>query len=360
MTLRHIDQGERLTRVIVAPDLPLTEAIQRLDRAGLGVLLLVDDTGRLAGLLTDGDLRRALLSGNPLTGPCREIATVEPVSAAPDIEAADALELMDTARNFELNHLPLVDSVGCVTGLVLRSDMVADPGELGVAAVVMAGGLGTRLRPLTDDTPKPMLPVGGRPLMEHIIGQLRESGIRRVNITTHYRHDKIAEHFGDGGGFGVEIEYVSEERPLGTAGALSLLAARTEPLLVVNGDILTRVDFRAMLGFHRRQQAAFTVGVRRFAVDVPYGIVETEGPEVREITEKPRFEFLVNAGIYLLEPEIVRLIPADTRFEMNDLIGLAIAEGRRVVNFPIVEYWLDIGRPGDYAQAQADAENGRL
>jgi NDP-sugar pyrophosphorylase family protein len=224
----------------------------------------------------------------------------------------------------------------------------------------MAGGLGTRLRPLTDDTPKPMLPVGGRPLMEHIIGQLRESGIRRVNITTHYRHDKIAEHFGDGDGFGVEIEYVSEERPLGTAGALSLLAACAEPLLVVNGDILTRVDFRAMLGFHRRQEAAFTVGVRRFAVDVPYGIVETEGPEVREITEKPRFEFLVNAGIYLLEPEIVRLIPVDTRFEMNDLIGLAIAEGRRVVNFPIVEYWLDIGRPGDYAQAQADAENGRL
>ncbi len=360
MTLRHIDQEERLARVTVASELPISEAILRLDRAGLGVLLLVDDAGRLAALLTDGDLRRALLAGNPLTGPCLEIANPAPVTAPSDIEAADALELMDTARTFELNHLPLVDGAGRVAGLVLRSDMVADPGELGVAAVVMAGGLGMRLRPLTDDVPKPMLPVGGRPLMEHIIGQLRESGIRRVNITTHYHHDKIAEHFGDGGSFGVEIDYVSEDRPLGTAGALGLLAARDEPLLVVNGDILSRVDFRAMLGSHRRERAAFSVGVRRYEVDVPYGIVQSEGVEVREITEKPRFEFLVNAGIYLLEPEIVRLIPAGTRFEMNDLIGLAISEGRRVVSYPIVEYWLDIGRPGDYAQAQADAENGRL
>jgi dTDP-glucose pyrophosphorylase/CBS domain-containing protein len=360
MTLRHIDQGERLARVTVAPDLALNDAIQHLDRAGLGVLLLVDAAGRLAGLLTDGDLRRALLAGNPLTGPCSEIATAEPLVAPLDIEAADALELMDTARAYELNHLPLIDAGGRLAGLVLRSDMVADPGDLGVAAVVMAGGLGLRLRPLTDDTPKPMLLVGGRPLMEHIIGQLREAGIHRVNVTTHYRHDKIAEHFGDGGGFGVEIDYVSEDRPLGTAGALGLLAARDEPLLVVNGDILTRVDFRAMLGFHRREQAAFTVGVRRYAVDVPYGIVKSKGAEVQLITEKPRFEFLVNAGIYLLEPAIVRLIPAGERFEMNDLIGLAIAQGRRVVSFPIVEYWLDIGRPGDYAQAQADAENGRL
>ena len=266
---------------------------------------------------------------------------------------------MDGARSFEINHLPLVDGAGRLAGLVLRTDMVTDV-DLDLSAVVMAGGLGTRLRPLTEDMPKPMLPVGGRPLMEHLIEQLRQSGIRRVNITTHFQHDKIAGHFGDGGRFGVEIDYLSEDVPLGTAGALGLLPPQDTPLLVVNGDILTRVDFRAMLAFHRRQEAAFTVGVRRFGVDVPYGIVTCEGTDVREIVEKPRYEFLVNAGIYLLEPEILGLIPAGRRFDMNDLIAAAVAEGRRVVSFPILEYWLDVGQPGDYAQAQEDVEEGRL
>jgi dTDP-glucose pyrophosphorylase/CBS domain-containing protein len=359
MTLRHIDQQERLARVAVPAETPIGEAIQRLDRAGLGVLLLVDDGYRLVGLLTDGDLRRALLRGDPLSGPCSEIANLDPVRAALEISAAEALEIMDNARSFEINHLPLVDRDGRLAGLVLRTDMVSDV-DLDLSAVVMAGGLGTRLRPLTEDTPKPMLPVGGRPLMEHLIEQLRQSGIRRVNVTTHFQHDKIAGYFGDGGRFGVEIDYLSEDVPLGTAGALGRLPPQDTPLLVVNGDILTRVDFRAMLAFHRRQDAVFTVGVRRYGVDVPYGIVTCEGTDVREIVEKPRYEFLVNAGIYLLEPEILALIPPGRRFDMNDLIAAAVAEGRRVVSFPIVEYWLDVGQPGDYAKAQEDIEEGRL
>ncbi len=357
--LRQIDQQDRLSRVSIAPDTPLPEALRRLDRGGLGVLVLVDAERRVAGLLTDGDLRRALLAGDRLKGTCRDVATANPVTAPASIGAGEALVLMDTARPFEINQLPLVDDDGRLAGLLLRSDMVSDS-ELGVAAVVMAGGLGSRLRPLTDHTPKPMLPVGGRPLMEHIIGQLRQAGIRRVNVTTHYQQDKIAAHFGNGGGFGVDIEYVSEDRPLGTAGALGLLTPGDEPLLVMNGDILTRVDFRSMLAFHRREHAAFTVAVRRYEVEVPYGTVRSDGPEVREIIEKPHFEFLVNAGIYLLEREILELIPSGQRLEMTELIGLAIELGHRVVNYPIVEYWLDIGRPGDYEQAQQDAENGTL
>jgi len=175
------------------------------------VLVLVDGERRVAGLLTDGDLRRALLAGDQLTGTCRDVATRQPVTAPADIGPGEALALMDTARPFEINQLPLVDGDGRLAGLLLRSDMVSDA-ELGVAAVVMAGGLGTRLRPLTEHTPKPMLPIGGRPLMEHIIDQLRQAGIHRVNVTTHYQQDKIAAHFGDGADFGVDIEYVSEER----------------------------------------------------------------------------------------------------------------------------------------------------
>ena len=197
--LRQIDQQDRLSRVTIAPDTPLPEALRRLDRGGLGVLVLVDSERRVAGLLTDGDLRRALLAGDRLKGTCREVATANPVTAPATIGAGEALVLMDTARPFEINQLPLVDDDGRLAGLLLRSDMVSDS-ELGVAAVVMAGGLGSRLRPLTDHTPKPMLPVGGRPLMEHIIGQLRQAGIRRVNVTTHYQQDKIAAHFGNGGG----------------------------------------------------------------------------------------------------------------------------------------------------------------
>ncbi|MGO8683778.1 MAG: nucleotidyltransferase family protein [Thermoleophilia bacterium] len=359
MTLRQIDLDARLARVVTPPEMPISEAIQRLDRGGLGVLLLVRGDGTLAGLLTDGDLRRALINGDALTGPSEAIANHDPVVASPDISAADALRLMDTARSFEINQLPLVDADRRVTGLILRSDMVTQE-ELDLSAVVMAGGFGTRLRPLTADTPKPMLPIGGRPLMEHIIGQLQQAGVRTVSVATHFQHDKIADHFGDGHDFGVRIDYVSEDRPLGTAGALGLLERPTEPLLVINGDILTRVDFRSMLNFHRRQNAAFTVGVRRYDLEVPYGIVESEAAVVRTIVEKPHFEFLVNAGIYLLEPAVLDLIPRGQRFEMNDLIGRAIAEGQRVVSFPIVEYWLDIGRPGDYAKAQEDMENGRL
>jgi len=357
--LRDVDQAARLAEVVVPAETPIEAAIRRLDRGGLGVLLLVHDDGSLAALLTDGDLRRALLQGRPLAGPSVEIATRQPVVAAADISAADALRLMDTARPFHLNQLPLVDPGRRPVGLVLRTDMVTAD-DLGLPAVVMAGGLGSRLHPLTADTPKPMLPVGGRPVMEHVIDQLKQAGIRDVSITTHYLPEKIHEHFRDGEGFGVQIQYLSEERPLGTAGALSLLARPSGPILVVNGDIITRVDYRSMLRFHERQGAAFTVGVRRYELQVPYGIIEAEGAVVRSIVEKPHLEFMVNAAVYLLEPHILDLVPHGEHTDMNDLITRALEQGEKVVNYPILEYWLDIGRPDDYAQAQQDAERGEL
>lgn len=359
MTTRDIDHAARLARVVAAAGTPVEAALQQLDSGGLGVLLLVDEAGALAALLTDGDLRRALLAGRPLAGPSADIATRDPVVAPAAISAADALHVMDTARPFLLNQLPLVDDEHRPVGLILRSDMVT-PEELELSAVVMAGGFGTRLHPLTADMPKPMLPVGGQPIIEHIVKQLSESGIRNVSISTHFQHEKIADHLGDGGDFGVRIDYLSEEQPMGTAGALGMLEKPKEPILVINGDILTRVDFRSMLRFHRKHGAAFTVGVRRYDLEVPYGIIESDGPVVRSIVEKPHFEFLVNAAIYLLEPHVLELVPGDTRFDMNDLITKTIASGQTVVSYPIVEYWLDIGRPGDYAKAQEDMKEGRL
>lgn len=223
----------------------------------------------------------------------------------------------------------------------------------------MAGGYGTRLRPLTDDLPKPMLPVGTKPLLELIVEQLRVAGIRQVNVATHYRGEVITDHFKDGQDFGVEIRYVKEDQPLGTAGALSLLEESDEPLLVMNGDILTRVDFRAMLNFHREHNAELTVGVRQYEFRVPYGVVNTNGVDVTGISEKPVVRQFINAGIYLLNPLVRRVIPNGRPYDIPELIENLLKEKRCVVCFPIREYWLDIGKSDQYDQAKADMASGR-
>jgi NDP-sugar pyrophosphorylase family protein len=205
-----------------------------------------------------------------------------------------------------------------------------------------------------------MLPVGDRPLLERIIGQLRQAGIRRVNVSTCYLAEKIHAHFGDGHGLGVELNYVTEEKPLGTAGALGLLDRPDEPLLIINGDILTQMDFRAMLQFHEEHQAALTVGVRKYEVNVPFGVVTTNGPYVEALEEKPQYSFFVNAGVYLLEPGVVQFVTSGERLDMTDLIARLLAAGERVVSFPIIEYWLDVGSHSDYQRAQQDYQNGVL
>ena len=331
-------------------------AMEILDRTARGVVLAVDDEFHLLGTITDGDIRRGLLAGLSLNSPLKDILLrktasefAAPVTVRMDAQRIDILRLMDERS---VRHIPVLDDEGHVVDLV-TADQLA-PHKLLTQAVVMAGGFGSRLTPLTDQMPKPMLEVGDKPILEHIVGQLQQAGIRRLSVTTHYRPEVIEEHFGAGENFGLEIAYVNEDQPLGTAGALSLLAPCEEPMLVMNGDIMTRVDFRAMLAFHREHGADLTVGVRQYDMSVPYGVVRCDGAAVRAIEEKPVVNFLVNAGIYLIEPAAHRRIPSAQRFDMTDLIAKLTAEGRSVAAFPIVEYWLDIGRHGDFAQAQQD------
>ena len=255
-------------------------------------------------------------------------------------------------------HLPLVDGDGRVVNLLSRDDWL-EQDHLPLSAVIMAGGFGTRLRPLTNNLPKPLLPIGGRPIMELIVEQLRDAGIRQFIVTTHYLPEKIMKHFGDGRSFGIDITYISEDTPLGTAGALGLIEHPNRPLLVINGDILTKLDFRAMWSFHCAYKAALTVAVRQYEYQVPYGVMESEGPYLRGLSEKPRLNFLVNAGIYLLQPAVLRHIPVGQRFDMTDLIKLLLHSGQPVVNFPIIESWLDIGQHADYRQAQKDFQSER-
>jgi NDP-sugar pyrophosphorylase family protein len=261
-------------------------------------------------------------------------------------------------NELSIRQIPIVDTDKRVVDMAFLSDLVKDY-ELPLRAVIMAGGYGTRLRPLTDDTPKPMLPVGGRPILQHTIEQLKKSGVRRVDVTTHYKADVISDHFGDGHDFGLQMEYIHENSPLGTAGALREVDGWTEPLLVINGDILTEVNFRALLDYHREHKALLTVGVRQYQVQVPYGVVECEGPSITCISEKPKLSFLVNAGIYLLDPRVRSFIPNNQRCDMTDLILRLVQEKCAVVSFPIVEYWLDVGSLVDYEQAQRDANGGR-
>ena len=349
---------EDLAPYRVAPGTPLRAVIAQIDRGGEGLALVIDENQNLLGTVTDGDVRRGLLAGIELEQPVEALLEAgsprpyaAPITAPRDSSPVALLRLMGEHM---IRHVPLVDSSGRVSGLALLSRFLRQR-ELPLRAVIMAGGLGTRLRPLTEAMPKPMLPVGDRPLLERTIEQLGQAGIRNINITTHYRADQIEAHFGDGSSFGAEVHYSHEREPLGTAGALRQLELTGgEPLLVINGDVLTTVNYRAMLDFHREHRARLTMGVRRYAMRVPYGVVDCEGARVTAIREKPEFSFFVNAGIYLIEPEACQEIPANRRFDMTDLIERLRETGQSVVSFPIHEYWLDIGQLDDYERAQKD------
>jgi len=345
------------------PGEPLRAAALQMERNSAGIVLVVDGERRLLGTVTDGDLRRALLAGLTLETPLAEILQrkanspyVKPVTVRSGTSREEIIRLMEERS---IRHVPVVDAEGRVMEL-MTGDQLIPREAIPLQAVIMAGGYGRRLLPLTESTPKPMLHVGEQPLMELMIGQLREAGIHRVNVTTHFEQEKIRDYFGDGARFGVDLNYVSEERPLGTAGALRLLEARDEPLLILNGDILTKVDFRAMLDFHNEHHADLTVGVREYDFQVPYGVIETQGTRVIGVNEKPVYKFFVNAGIYLLQPALEEFIPSAERFDMTDLIEKLISGGRTVVSFPIMEYWLDIGRIADYERAQEDVKSGKF
>jgi dTDP-glucose pyrophosphorylase len=346
-----------LERLMIGPDGTLIEALHRIDTGAEGIALVVGDGGRLLGTLTDGDLRRATLAGLDMSS-VKVQKLLEghnrPVSAP---VGSSSVELMRLMKKHSVRHVPLLGPDGSVQELALLRELALED-ELPVTAVVMAGGKGTRMRPLTETVPKPMLPVGDRPVMEHVLEQLQKVGISHVSITTHYMPEAIEEHFGDGRRFGVEIDYVNEKEPLGTAGALGLLKSPKGPLLVINGDVLTQVNFRSMFSYHADNHADMTVGVRRFELQVPYGVVDMDESQVVRLDEKPTYRFFINAGVYLIEPAVLSLIKTDERLDATDLIDRLIEARKKVVGFPIHEYWLDIGRPDDYARANKEWKDG--
>jgi dTDP-glucose pyrophosphorylase/CBS domain-containing protein len=346
-----------LEKILIPVGASLRMAMACIDRGAKGIALVVDEQRYLIATLTDGDLRRAVLVGMNLDLPVTTLIAAlhaqgkgRPVTLPADSPRDAVIRSM---KSHSVRQIPLVDTQERVCGLAVLDELVEDP-QPPVKAVVMAGGYGKRLMPLTADTPKPLLRVGDKPLIQRLVQQLKQAGISKVNISTHYKAEQISECLGNGKEFGVDLVYVSERQPLGTAGGLSLVSGE-DPLLVVNGDILTALDFRALFNFHFEHAAEMTVAVREYGFQVPYGVVETNGVEVTGITEKPAVKFFVNAGIYLISPSARQLIPSGQPFDMPQLIDLLVKGGRRVISFPVWEYWLDIGRPGDYERAQQEA-----
>lgn len=333
----------------------LGTCIALINENGKRIALVVDDEQHLVGTITDGDIRRAILDNvnmdetiSVLLDKKEGTKYAQPVTAKVTDSTALHLQLM---QDHKITHLPLLDENLQVVGLVTLDQLVSKE-DVPVQAVVMAGGYGTRLRPLTENTPKVMLPVGGQPLMEIIVRQLQNAGINRVQLTVHHQSEQIIEHFGDGKEFGVHMTYVAEDRPLGTAGSLGMINHPEDTMLVINGDILTELDFSAMLAFHRETNSELTMAVQQYQLEVPYGVVEVESQSVLGISEKPIFNHFINAGIYLLEPSAIKLIPSGDRYDMTDLIQRLISENRQVAAFPIHEKWIDIGQHADYVEAQ--------
>jgi dTDP-glucose pyrophosphorylase len=338
-------------QIVVSSQTPLGEAIARVDATGMQLALVLNDDGHLDGVLSDGDVRRAILRGKSLATPVGEVMNVNPMVASADTPSDQLLSLM---RRHVIHHLPLLNKAGQVQDLVTLDDLIGAI-ERPNWVVLMAGGLGTRLRPLTEDCPKPMLPVGGKPILESILESFIEQGFRRFFLSVNYKAEVVRRHFGDGVKWGVQVEYLHESEPLGTAGALSLLPAKpTTPIVVMNGDLVTRAAFDNMLNFHGAQRALATMAVREYDFQVPYGVVRLDGTWIKGIEEKPVQKFFVNAGIYVLSPDALDFLPRNGLVDMPALFEHLVSVGQSVAAYPLREYWLDIGRIEEFERAQRE------
>ncbi|WP_428623814.1 nucleotidyltransferase family protein [Sedimenticola sp.] len=333
---------------LVGADASLRNAIQAINDAATQIALIVDDQMRLLGTLSDGDVRRALLGGATLETPVNTIMHKNPTVARISDDRAARLEIM---HRKVIHQLPIVDTDGIIIGLEVIDEFLGKPDRT-EWVVIMAGGPGSRLKELTRDKPKPMLDVGPRPLLESIVGAFSSQGFRNIYLAVNYKAEQIEEHFGDGKNFGVDIQYLREQDRLGTAGPLSLLPSTpTEPIIVTNADLLTREDFGFMLDRHTQCQAQATMAVREYEIQVPFGVVCIDDEKISGIEEKPIQRFLVSAGMYVLAPEVVELVPKNTYFDMPALFEEVIRRGYHTRYHLVDGYWLDIGRPDDYHRA---------
>ncbi len=330
----------------------MNEAILVLDREQTKIIMVSDDEGRLIGTITDGDIRRALIKHMTMGTTLSEFMFKNPTTADKNYSDDSILSIM---KEKGLLQIPIVDDNCRIIDLKTIGNLLESKVKDN-SVLLMAGGFGTRLRPFTDNVPKPLLKVGKKPILETILNQFIDSGFHNFYISTHYKADMLCEYFGDGSNWGVSINYVHEKKPLGTAGALGLLPTNLSnlPIIVMNADLLTKVDFGRLLEFHSEQGGEATMGVREYDVQVPYGVVTAQDQKITSIVEKPVQSFFVNTGIYVLSPTIIKNVSGESYLDMTHLLEQTIENLGQVNMFPIHEYWLDIGQIDQFERAQTD------
>jgi dTDP-glucose pyrophosphorylase len=340
------------SEILLRKEDTLETTIKVLHSGGVRIALVVDDNLKLLGTVTDGDIRRALIKHIGMNSFVEEFMNNAPVTALIS-EGLDVI--LSRVKKLSLLHMPIIDEQHRLVGLETLEHLIEDK-KLDNPVFIMAGGFGTRLQPLTNDKPKPLLNIGNQPILETIINQFIDYGFHNFYISTHYKAEMIREYFGDGSSKGVTIEYIYEESPLGTAGALGLLPDDISqlPLIMMNGDLLTRLDFSQLVQYHSEQGGAATMCIREYDFKVPYGVVKTEESCVISIIEKPVHNFFVNAGIYVLNHLLVKHIKGGKYLDMPNMLEDQINKGEQVNTFPIHEYWLDIGHMDEYERANQE------
>ena len=340
-----------INNIKLKPTATIKEALIIIDSGAMQIALIVDENDKLLGTLTDGDIRRGLLKGLDLNSSIESVIFKTPTVAKISYTKEEILKI---ALAKKLHQIPIVDEDGKIIGIQEIEELIK-PKDKTNRVILMVGGLGTRLRPLTENTPKPMLKVGNKPILQTIVEKFAEYGYTNIVMCVNYKSHVIENYFGDGSEFGVSIEYVLENQRMGTAGALSLLKVKpTEPFFVMNGDLLTNVNFAHLDDYHLSNNAMATMCVREYDFQVPYGVVSIKNSKILSIEEKPTHKFFVSAGIYMLSPEILEYIPQNQFYDMPTLFEDLIGENKNVVSFPLREYWLDIGRMEEFEKANQE------
>lgn len=335
----------------------ILDAARILESNAQKICFVTNTDSILLGTITDGDIRRGLLNDIPFDAHVSEIMNASPRTA---VDGDDRDALRTKMLDHGIMHIPVVDADNRLSDLITHDELMRDgtPNENWV--VLMAGGLGERLLPLTKDTPKPLLQIGDKPLLQSILESFIEQNFQNFFIAVNFKASSIKDHFGDGSTWGVNIRYLEEEQRMGTAGALTLLpSAPTEPVIVMNGDLVTRASFQDLLDFHTEQKSRATMCVREYDFQVPFGVISIEDNRITAIDEKPLHRFFVNAGIYVLEPDIIATIPAGQHRDMTQVFEQVMTENNQTAVFPIHEYWLDIGRIDDLERAKSDFNASR-
>lgn len=323
----------------------IRRVISAIDKGGLRIALILNNKGQLIGTISDGDIRRGLLKGLTLDSSLLQIINKNCLKANLKTNRSQITKMM---RENAISQIPIVSEDNVFIGLEISDDLLPNSGKSSIPnyALLMAGGRGSRLSPITDNCPKPLLPINEKPILEIILEQCIQSGIRNFFISVHYLAEKIINYFEDGSKWDVNITYLHEDSPLGTAGALKLLPSDFQKSIVlINGDVLTKINYQNLLKYHAINSADITICAREQILSSPYGVIEVDGIDFKSMVEKPSFRQLVNAGIYVLKPTSIALVRKEDYLDMPDLIDIAKKRQKKIIVYPMHEYWLDIGKP---------------